>query len=124
MVKIKANKAVGSILGLGSHTWLEILHDGEKLTYSGSKGKDNILHVLKNYKRDYDRDAARGEVEVAAPEAMSEAEWAGLVIASAEKVLMEMHQNYRFCGIFPYGKSKGLYRANCCTVLNRIIKGA
>jgi len=124
MVIIKSNKAVGSILGLGTHTWLEITHDGEKTTYSGSKGKDSILSVIKNYKRDYDRDADHGTLTIQPPEGINEEEWASRIIESAEKVLTEMHENYLFCGIYPHGKSKGLPRANCCTVLSRIIHQA
>ncbi len=121
MVIIKSNKAVGSILNLGTHTWLEIQHSGEKTTYSGSKGKKNILAVIKNYKRDYNRKSEHGTLTVHPPEGIDEDAWAEKIIESAEKVLKAMHHNYRFCGVFPYGKSKGLPRANCCTVLSRII---
>ena len=121
MVLIKSNKAVGSILGLGTHTWLEITHDGKKHTYSGSKGKNSILTVIKDYKRDFDRDADHGTLTIAPPNGVSPEEWAKKVTQSAEKILELMHKKYRFCGIFPYGQSKGLPRANCCTVLSRII---
>ncbi len=124
MVLIKANKAVGSFLGLGTHTWLEVQIGGEKITYSGSKSTDKLLLVFKNYKRDYDRDAPLGILTVMPPKGMNEEEWAEKVIQSAENILDSMHQKYRFCGIFPYGKSKDLSRANCCTVLKRIITEA
>lgn len=124
MVLIKTNKAEGSFLGLGTHTWLEVQLGDEKITYSGSKAKDKLCAVIKNYKRDYDRDAAHGILEVTPPAGMSDKLWTEKVIASAENILTEMHLNYRFCGIFPWGKSKGYPRANCCTVLNRIITEA
>ena len=124
MVVIKSNKAVGSILGMGTHTWLEITHDGKKTTYSGSKGRQSILSVIKNYKRDYNREAKHGILNIRPPAGMTEEAWAKRVIASAHKVQTAMHNNYRFCGIFPYGVSKGLPRANCCTVLSRIIREA
>lgn len=124
MVIIKSNEAVGSFLGLGTHTWIEISHNGQKTTYSGSKRPMNILAVIKNYKRDYDREAKRGTLTVTPPEGISEEIWAQKVIESAENVLTAMHEKYCFSGLFPYGKSKGLQRANCCTVLSRIIREA
>jgi len=124
MVIIKANKAIGSVLGQGTHTWLEIWYKGEKITYSGAKGPNKILEILKNYKRDYDRDAGHGMLTVPPPKDLNEEQWAEKVIAAAEKALEEMHHQYHFCGMFPWGKNKGIRRANCCSYINKVIKYA
>jgi len=120
MVIIKSNKAIGSVLGMGTHTWLEIRQGEKKITYSGAKGPKNILSVIKNYKRDYDRDAGHGEIIVPPPAGISESQWAQQIIASAEKITQQMHQHYYFCGAFPYGKKEGMRRANCCSVIHLI----
>jgi len=125
MVLIKANLAEGSFLGFGTHVWLEIVSEsGEKTTFSGSRSGKR-LHVIRDYKRDYDRDAAHGMLEVKAPVGMSEQEWAERVIAVGEEILEEMHDGYAFNGVFPWGRtSAGVERANCCCVIRNIIERA
>ncbi len=125
MVLIKAHIAEGSFLGMGTHVWLEVIDgDGVKVTFSGSKA-GGALHVIRDYKRDYDRAFKRGLLEVLAPDGLSDAEWSGVVIAAAEEVLDEMHGNYAFSGIWPWGRTRGgVPRSNCCAVVFRIIERA
>jgi len=124
MVFLKANKAEGSFLGRGTHVWLEILGGDKKTTFSGSKcGK--MLHVLRDYKRDYGRDHARGIIEIPAPSGSSDAEWREAVEAAALEVQNEMHDHYAFNGFWPWGKNgDGIPRSNCCCVAQKIIERA
>ncbi len=125
MVILKANKAEGSFLGRGTHVWLEVTDaEGNKTTFSGVKN-GRMLDVIRDYKRDYDRDAARGLLEISPPDHLTEDEWSMAVLSAAEEVLDEMHGNYAFNGIFPWGKtSSGIPRSNCCCVAQNIIKRA
>jgi hypothetical protein len=125
MVSIKANRAEGSFLGFGTHVWLEIIdHQGEKTTFSGAR-RGKFLHVLKNYKRDFGRGADHGLLEISPPQGMSEAEWAGKVIATADSILDEMHEGFAFNGVWPWGKTRaGIPRSNCCWVVRNIIEQA
>jgi hypothetical protein len=125
MVFIKANKAEGSFLGMGTHVWLEIIdQSGEKTTFSGAR-KGKILHVIKNYKRDFEREADQGLLEIAPPQEMSEEGWSNVVISAANEIQAEMHQGYAFNGVWPWGKTRaGIPRSNCCWVVRNIIERA
>ena len=125
MVFIKANIAEGSFLGIGTHVWLEIIdHRGEKTTFSGSRN-GKLLQVLRDYKRDFDRDAKHGLLEVSPPQGMSEKEWGAAVISAALKIQEEMHEGYAFNGVWPWGKTRGgVPRSNCCWVVRNIIERA
>ena len=120
MVILKSSRAIGSTLGLGTHVWLEIeLLGKERITYSGSKmGK--VLGIIKNYKRDYDKPAHRGFVEIDAPHGFSQHEWDQAVLASAEHLIKTKHQQLVFDGNFPYRSGRG----NCCTIATEIIETA
>lgn len=125
MVVIKANKAEGSFLGRGTHVWLEIIdQNGEKTSFSGSK-QGELLQVIRDYKRDYDREHARGLLEVLPPEGVNDQEWADAVIAAALEIQEEMHGEFAFNGFFPWGEaSSGIPRSNCCRVVQNIIQRA
>lgn len=125
MVFLKANVAVGSFLGRGTHIWLEINNEKVgKTTFSGSKS-GKLLHVYQDYKRDYDRSYKRGLLEVVPPAGVSDEEWDEAVISAALEVQKEFHGNYAFNGIFPWGKTRaGLTRSNCCHVVREIIHRA
>ena len=121
MVILRAAKAEGSFLGRGTHVWLVIepQDGGEKVSFSGAKAWKR-LSVFKNYKRDYDKLASRGEIEITAPDGVSEEEWDAKVCLAGDEILAEYHNRYAFSGIFPYGEK----RANCCTILSLIIHRA
>jgi hypothetical protein len=125
MVFIKSNIAEGSFLSRGTHVWLEILDDkGHKTTFSGSK-RGGMLHVLRDYKRDFDRDHHRGLLEILPPEGMSENDWTEAVTSAAVEIENEMHGNYAFNGIWPRGETRaGVARSNCCRVVVNIIERA
>lgn len=125
MVLVKANRAEGSFLGFGTHVWLEIIDQaGKRTTFSGSRN-DKLLHVIRDYKRDYDRDAKHGLLEVEPPAGMSEGEWADAVISAAIEIQQEMHGGYAFNGFWPWGKTrKGVPRSNCCWVVRKVIERA
>ena len=125
MVAIRANRAEGSFLGFGTHVWLEIIdHQGVKTTFSGAR-RGKFLHVLQNYKRDFDRGADHGLLEVPPPLGMSEQDWDELVISVALKIQEEMGQHHAFNGFWPWGKTfRGAPRSNCCRVVKSIIKQA
>jgi len=125
MVFIKSNLAEGSFLGIGTHVWLEIIdHQGEKTTFSGSRN-GKLLQVLRDYKRDFDRDAKHGLLEISPPQGMSEKEWGAAVISAALKIQEEMHEGYAFNGVWPWGKTRaGIPRSNCCWVVRNIIERA
>ena len=122
---MKSNIAEGSILSRGTHVWLEILdYEGQKTTFSGSK-QGGMLHVLRDYKRDFDREHHRGLLEILPPEGMSENDWTEAVIMAAVEIENEMHGNYAFNGIWPRGKTRsGVPRSNCCRVVVNIIERA
>ena len=125
MVLIKANLAEGSLFGMGTHVWLEIIdYNGEKTTFSGARnGKQ--LHVLRDYKRDYERDAQHGLLEISPPLGMDERKWDEAVISSALEIQKEMHKGYVFNGVWPWGKTRaGIPRSNCCWVVRNIIERA
>ncbi len=123
MVSIKSNIAVGSFLGKGTHVWLEIIdHRGEKTSFSGSRN-GKLLHVLKNYKRDFNRESKRGQLEISPPQGVSEKDWPDTVISAALKIQEEMHEGYVFNGVWPRGKTRaGIPRSNCCWVVRNIIE--
>jgi hypothetical protein len=123
MVFIKANLAEGSFLRLGTHVWLEITdHEGKKTTFSGSRS-GNCLRVLRDYKRDYDRDAEHGLLDIFPPHGMSEKDWPDVVISAALKIQEEMNEGYAFNGVWPWGKTlAGIPRSNCCGVVRNIIE--
>ena len=125
MVFLKANKAEGSFLGRGTHVWLEVRNEKlGKTTFSGAKSGD-LLHVYRDYKRDFDRGHDRGLLEILVPAGMSEEEWDDAVIKHAEKVREEVHGNFAFSGFFPWGKTReGYSRSNCCIVAREIITRA
>ncbi len=125
MVFLKANKAEGSFLGRGTHVWLEVRNeDGEKTTFSGAKS-GKLLHVVTDYKRDYDRGHDRGILEILRPEGMDEKVWGEAVISAAEEVQAEMHGNFAFNGFWPWGETRsGMPRSNCCYVASEIIRRA
>lgn len=103
--------------------WLEIIdHAGVRTTFSGARN-GKMLDVIRDYKRDFDREAARGLLEILPPAGMSEDEWADAVITASLEVQKKMHGNYAFNGTFPWGEtSKGIPRSNCCQVVQRIMK--
>jgi len=120
MVILKSSKAEGSFLGFGTHVWLVVsLENGEKITFSGSK-QNKRLAVIKNYKRDYDKVAARGQAEVPPPPNMSQKEWDEAVIQAGDNALDEFHLKLEFSGFFPCGESRG----NCGTAAKYIIEYA
>ena len=121
MVILRAAKAEGSFMGMGTHVWLVIEPSGggEKVSFSGAKAWKN-LSVYKNYKRDHDKLASRGEIIIPPPEGMSEEEWERKVCLAGEEIMAEYHNRYLFSGIWPYGKKRG----NCCTILSLIIHRA
>lgn len=125
MVFLKANKAEGSFLGMGTHVWLEIIDGkGERTTFSGAKN-GKLLHVIRDYKRDYDRGHDHGVLEILPPEGMSDEEWVEALMSSALEVQDEMHGKFAFSGVWPRGKSfTGIPRSNCCCVAVRIVEGA
>ena len=125
MVFIKANLAEGSFLGLGTHIWLEIIdYKGDKTTFSGSRS-GKLLHVLQDYKRDYERAADHGLLEVLPPRGMDEESWGEEVISSALEIQDEMHEGFAFNGVWPWGKTlSGVPRSNCCVVVRNIVERA
>ncbi|MGJ8656544.1 MAG: hypothetical protein ACSHX6_08830 [Akkermansiaceae bacterium] len=108
---------------MGTHVWLEIIRgSGERTTFSGAKN-GKILHVVRNYKRDYDRGHDHGLLEISAPDGMNDEEWGEAVMAAALVVQAEMHGNFAFNGVWPWGKTRaGVPRSNCCCVASRIIR--
>lgn len=125
MVFLKASKSVGSCFGMGTHVWLEITDQtGKKTTFSGSKN-GSMLDVIRDYKRDYDREPIRGQLEISPPSGTAVEEWDEIVMNACTVVQDEMHGNYAFNGVWPWGKiADGTARSNCCQVLNRIVERA
>jgi hypothetical protein len=125
MVCLKANRAEGSFLGMGTHVWLEItLGNGERTSFSGAKN-GKLLHVVRDYKRDHHRGHDHGLLEIAPPEGMSDEEWGQAVINAALVIQDEMHGNFVFNGVWPWGKTMaGNPRSNCCCVASKIITAA
>ncbi len=125
MVLLKANIAEGSFLGRGTHVWLEISNEkAGKTTFSGAKSGD-LLHVYRDYKRDYDRAYERGLLEIRPPAGMNDKEWDDAVITASLEVQEEYHGNFAFNGLFPWGVNReGIPRSNCCHVASEIIRRA
>jgi len=120
MVIIKAAKAEGSFLGFGTHVWIEVIDkDMVKTTFSGAKAGKHLA-VFKNYKRDYDKEAKRGEISIPAPPTISENEWDKIVIQAGDFILNSKHMKLLFTGYFPCGKKRG----NCCLIAKWIIAHA
>ena len=120
MVVLKSSKAIGTFLGLGTHVWLEInAEDGTKTTFSGSK-IGSLLGAIKNYKRDFDKPAHRGFIEILAPEGVCDSDWDAAIIEAGDKIIEIWHKKLPFSGAFPDHVVKG----NCCTIVNAIIKDA
>lgn len=120
MVTLKSSKAIGSFLGTGTHVWLEInTQDGRKITFSGSKMGD-MLGVIKNYKRDYDKPPHRGVIVIPPPEGVTENEWDDIIIEAGDRVRDSLHKKLSFSGPFPNHTVRG----NCCTIVNAIIEVA
>lgn len=120
MVVLKSSQAKGSFLGMGTHVWLEVTSEtSQRTTYSGSR-LGRLLGVIKNLKKDYDRDALRGELIIPAPVNMTEHEWAEAVINAGESIREHYHKKLFFSWLFPSRKKAG----NCCTVAKHIIEKA
>ncbi len=120
MVVLKSSKAIGSFLGVGTHVWLEVKDSqGVRHTFSGAKvyGK---LRVFKDYKRDHDKPAHRGEILIPPPQGVSQSGWDTAVLQAGYQVIKEYDQRLKFSGPFPFLPSYG----NCCTIVNAIVQTA
>lgn len=120
MVILKSHKAMGSFLGQGTHVWLEVLcPEGNKVTFSGAKA-GRLLGIVENLKRDYDKPATRGSINIPPPKGFSNKEWATEVITAGRAIKWSMHKKLRYSGAFPDLSGYG----NCATIAKLIIKKA
>jgi hypothetical protein len=105
--------------------WLEIIDfQGERTTFSGAR-RGKALLVIRDYKRDFDRGADHGLLEIPPPQGMSEKEWADKVISTALEIQAEMNEGFAFNGVWPWGITRaGVPRSNCCWVVRNIIERA
>ncbi|MGJ8672770.1 hypothetical protein [Rubritalea sp.] len=117
MVLLKSHKAFGSFLGSGTHVWLEVHSpNAKKVTFSGARVQQ-LLGVVENHRKDYNKPPTRGSVIIPAPDGLSEQEWAERVIEAGRTVKKSMSKRLRYHGLLPCLPGYG----NCCTVVNWII---
>ena len=120
MVILKSHQAMGSFLGRGTHVWLEIHPaDGDKITFSGAKAK-NLLAIIENLKRDYDKESTRGSVVIPPPNGISSPQWEDSVIQAGRDIKHTMHKKLRYSGAFPFLVGYG----NCASIAHLIINQA